>query len=178
MTRLALRASVSHRAFAFWQTVIGKKVVMAVTGVVLVGFVIAHMVGNLKMFSGPDEINAYSRFLREVGTPELAYGQLLWVVRIVLLLCVALHVTAALQLSRMSWSARPVGYRAKRTVPGLIERRRALGGQRRGTRRAHANRRLSARYIDEGAERTVGTLRFAHPTAALPSPPLTACTTP
>ena len=105
-----------HRVITFWQTMIGKKVVMAVTGVVLVGFVIAHMLGNLKIFSGPDEINAYSRFLREVGTPALAYGQLLWVVRIVLLTCVALHITAAVQLSRMSWAARPVGYKVKRNL--------------------------------------------------------------
>ena len=108
--------AVNHRAMAFWHTMIGKKVVMAVTGVVFVGFVIAHMLGNLKIFSGPDEINAYSRFLREVGSPELAYGQLLWVVRFVLLACVALHVTAAAQLSRMSWSARPVGYSVKRNI--------------------------------------------------------------
>ena len=47
-----------------------------------------HMLGNLKIYSGPNEINAYSRFLREVGMPELAYGQLLWVVRITLLACV------------------------------------------------------------------------------------------
>src|SRR5208282_6477892 len=105
------RVAAPHRVIAFWHTMIGKKVVMAITGVVLVGFVIAHMLGNLKIFSGPDEINAYSRFLREVGSPALAYGQLLWMVRIVLLICVALHVTAALQLSRMSWAARPVGYK-------------------------------------------------------------------
>src|SRR5246500_385963 len=110
------RVPVSHRTMAFWHTMIGKKVVMAVTGVVLVGFVVAHMLGNLKIFSGPDEINAYSRFLREVGSPELAYGQLLWVVRIVLLICVALHITAAFQLSRMSWAARPVAYNVKRNV--------------------------------------------------------------
>jgi succinate dehydrogenase / fumarate reductase cytochrome b subunit len=105
-----------HRLLAFWHTMIGKKVVMAVTGVVLVGFVIAHMVGNLKIFEGPEEINAYSRFLREVGNPALAYGQLLWIVRIILLLCVALHITAAYQLSRMSWAARPVGYDVKRNI--------------------------------------------------------------
>ena len=105
-----------HRVLAFWHTMIGKKVAMAVTGVVLVGFVIAHMLGNLKIFTGPDQINAYSRFLREVGTPELAYGQLLWVVRIVLLTCVGLHITAAVQLSRMSWAARPVGYNVKRNI--------------------------------------------------------------
>jgi len=95
---------------------VGKKVVMAVTGVVLILFVIAHRWGNLKSFSGPDEINAYSRFLREVGMPELAYGQLLWVVRIILLACVGLHVTAAVQLSRMSWAARPLAYSVKRNV--------------------------------------------------------------
>ena len=106
----------SNRVMAFWHTMIGKKVVMAVTGIVLIGFVIAHMLGNLKIFSGPDEINAYSRFLREVGSPELAYEQLLWVVRIVLLICVALHITAAVQLSRMSLAARPVGYNVKRNI--------------------------------------------------------------
>ena len=105
-----------HRVLAFWHTMIGKKVAMAVTGVVLVGFVIAHMLGNLKIFTGPDQINAYSRFLREAGTPELAYGQLLWVVRIVLLTCVGLHITAAVQLSRMGWAARPVGYNVKRNI--------------------------------------------------------------
>ena len=105
-----------NRVMAFWRTMIGKKVVMAVTGIVLIGFVIAHMLGNLKIFSGPDEINAYSRFLREVGSPELAYGQLLWVVRIVLFICVALHITAAVQLSRMSLAARPIGYNVKRNI--------------------------------------------------------------
>jgi len=106
----------THRTLAFWHTMIGKKVVMAVTGVVLVGFVIAHMFGNLKIFSGPEEINAYSRFLREVGAPALAYGQLLWVVRFVLLTCVSLHITAAIQLSHMSLDARPVGYYARRNL--------------------------------------------------------------
>ena len=105
-----------NRVMAFWHTMIGKKVVMAVTGIVLIGFVIAHMLGNLKIFSSPDEINAYSRFLREIGSPELAYGQLLWVVRIVLLICVALHITAAVQLSRMSLAARPVRYNVKRNI--------------------------------------------------------------
>src|SRR5580704_18505070 len=106
----------ANRLLALWSGVIGKKVVMAVTGAVLILFVIAHMVGNLKIFSGPGEINAYSRFLREVGMPELAYGQLLWVVRIILLACVGLHITAAVQLSRMSWAARPLAYSVKRNV--------------------------------------------------------------
>lgn len=99
-----------------WQTVIGKKIVMAVTGFVLIGFVLGHVFGNLKIFLGAETINAYSRFLREVGQPELEYGQLLWIVRIVLLVCVVLHIVAAYQLNRLSASARPVGYGQKKNV--------------------------------------------------------------
>jgi succinate dehydrogenase cytochrome b subunit len=105
-----------NRLLALWSNVIGKKVVMAVTGAVLILFVIAHMVGNLKIFSGQEEINAYSRFLREVGWPELGYGQLLWIVRSVLFVCVILHITAAVQLTRMNWQARPVGYDSRKNV--------------------------------------------------------------
>ena len=105
-----------YRLLTLWSSVIGKKVVMAVTGAVLIFFVIAHMVGNLKIFSGPEEINAYSRFLREVGWPELGYGQLLWIVRSVLFLCVTLHIIAAVQLTRMNWQARPVGYHSRKNV--------------------------------------------------------------
>jgi succinate dehydrogenase / fumarate reductase cytochrome b subunit len=110
-----------------WRTMIGKKVVMAITGAVLVGFVIVHMVGNLKIFSGPEEINAYSWFLREVGSPGLSYEQLLWLVRIVLLVCVALHITAAIQLTRMSWAARPDGYTLKRDIEMIRCAEDALG---------------------------------------------------
>jgi succinate dehydrogenase / fumarate reductase, cytochrome b subunit len=74
---------------------------------VLLGFVIAHMLGNLKIFAGPNEINAYSRFPREVGWPELGYGQLLWVVRIALFVCVTLHITAAIQLLARHAGAEP-----------------------------------------------------------------------
>ena len=105
-----------NRLFAIWASVIGKKIVMALTGAVLILFVIAHMVGNLKIFSGPTEINDYSRFLREVAYPELGYGQLLWIVRIVLFVCAILHITAAVQLTRLNWQARPVGYDSKKDV--------------------------------------------------------------
>jgi succinate dehydrogenase / fumarate reductase cytochrome b subunit len=110
------RTPVRHRMIALWNTMIGKKVVMAITGIALIGFVIGHMLGNLKIFTGAETINAYSRFLREVGTPELEYGQLLWLVRIFLLICVALHITAAVQLTRMSRAARPIGYTTKRDI--------------------------------------------------------------
>jgi succinate dehydrogenase / fumarate reductase cytochrome b subunit len=105
-----------NRLAALWNSIIGKKVVMAVTGAVLILFVIAHMVGNMKIFSGPEEINAYSRFLRQVGWPELGYGQLLWIVRGVLFICAALHIVAATQLTIMNRQARPVGYETRKNV--------------------------------------------------------------
>lgn len=108
--------SAPNPLLALWNSVIGKKVVMAATGAVLILFVIAHVVGNLKIFSGPEEINAYSRFLREVGWPELGYGQLLWIVRGVLLLCVTLHIVAATQLTILNRQARPVGYGERKNV--------------------------------------------------------------
>ena len=111
---LRQQEAAANRLMSIWASVIGKKVVMAVTGAVLFLFLIAHMVGNLKIFAGPNEINAYSRFLREVGWPELGYGQLLWIVRIVLLICVVLHITAAIQLTLMNWRARPIGYSRRR----------------------------------------------------------------
>jgi len=117
MTETAAESKAApNRLLALWSSVIGKKVVMAVTGAVLILFVIAHMIGNLKIFSGPEEINAYSRFLREVGWPELAYGQLLWIVRGVLFICAILHVTAATQLTLINRQARPVGYELRKNV--------------------------------------------------------------
>jgi succinate dehydrogenase / fumarate reductase cytochrome b subunit len=113
---MAVTKAAPNRLLVLWSSVIGKKIVMALTGAVLILFVIMHMVGNLKIFSGPEEINAYSRFLREVAYPELANGQLLWIVRIVLLICALLHITAATQLTILNRQARPVGYESKKDV--------------------------------------------------------------
>ena len=101
---------------ALWSTMVGKKVVMAVTGAVLVAFVIGHMLGNLKIFLGAEAIDTYAVFLRTMGEPLVPYSVLLWVVRIVLLTCVALHITAAVQLTRMNWAARPVSYDTKQSI--------------------------------------------------------------
>jgi succinate dehydrogenase / fumarate reductase cytochrome b subunit len=90
-------------------TVVGKKVV-------LVGFVIAHVLGNLKIFLGAEAIDSYAVFLRTMGEPALPSGLVLWTVRVVLLVCVALHVTAAVQLTRMNRAARPHGYDTKRCI--------------------------------------------------------------
>ena len=101
---------------ALWSTMVGKKVVMATTGIVLVGFVIAHMLGNLKIFLGAEAIDAYAVFLRTMGEPMFPYRALLWTVRVVLLACVALHITAAVQLTRMNWAARPQAYDTKDSI--------------------------------------------------------------
>ena len=114
--RMARRVWSSNPAVVLWGTMVGKKVVMAATGLVLVGFVVAHMLGNLKIFLGAQAIDAYAVFLRTMGEPMFPYGALLWVVRIVLLACVALHITAAVQLTRMNWAARPQGYDTKQSI--------------------------------------------------------------
>ncbi len=89
---------------------------MAVTGVILVGFVIAHMLGNIKIFLGPEVIDAYAAFLREMGEPLLPYSALLWIARVVLLICVALHIAAAVELTLMNRSARLQGYQTKKSI--------------------------------------------------------------
>jgi len=89
---------------------------MAVTGIVLVGFVIAHMLGNLKIFLGAEAINAYASYLRTMDEPLFPNGLLLWVARIILLASVVLHIAAAVQLTRMNWTARPQGYRTKQSI--------------------------------------------------------------
>jgi succinate dehydrogenase / fumarate reductase cytochrome b subunit len=84
---------------------------MAVTGLALLLFVVGHLVGNLKVFEGPALFNAYAEGLRSVGAPFFARGQVLWIVRGVLLVAVCAHVWAAIAVTRASWRARPLGYR-------------------------------------------------------------------
>ncbi|HEV3485428.1 MAG TPA: hypothetical protein VG106_08475 [Vicinamibacterales bacterium] len=107
----------------FWGSTIGKKVVMAVTGLIGVGFVVGHMLGNLQVFLGPAKFNAYAHFLKSLG-------ELLWVVRAVLVAAVVLHVVAAVQLSRRRIVARPVGYKGgpQREVSTLASRTIRWGG--------------------------------------------------
>ena len=87
----------------FYGSMVGKKAVMGVTGLIGIGFVILHSLGNLLVFRGPDAINSYSHFLKSTG-------ELLWGLRILLIVAVVLHVIAAAQLTRQSRAARPVGY--------------------------------------------------------------------
>lgn len=105
---------------ALWRTTIGKKAVMAVTGVILVGFVISHMAGNLKIFLGAKAFNDYALFLRTVGEPLFPYSVLLWIARIILLTSAILHIWAAVDLTRVNWAARPRSYAVKRSLATTV----------------------------------------------------------
>ncbi len=85
-------------------TTIAKKVVMALTGVVLTGFVLVHMTGNLLLYLGPEALNAYGEMLQ-------SNQAVVWGARAFLLLCVILHAWAAISLTLRNRAARPVGYR-------------------------------------------------------------------
>lgn len=97
-------------AVLIWNTSIGKKAVMAVTGFILLGFVIGHMLGNLKVFQGEEKFNAYAVWLREAGSPAVGHEQFLWLARLILLSATVLHILAAAQLTQVSYAARPVSY--------------------------------------------------------------------
>jgi succinate dehydrogenase / fumarate reductase cytochrome b subunit len=88
---------------AFYRSTVGKKIIMGVTGVILVGFVISHVLSNLMVFQGPEGIDGYARFLRSTG-------KLLWLARGGLILAAVLHVDAAYQLTMRARASRPVAY--------------------------------------------------------------------
>lgn len=93
-----------------YRSAMGKKAIMAVTGIMLFGFVLIHMIGNLKLYQGPAKLNAYAEGLREFGVPILGHSQALWVARGGLLLAVGLHILAAYQLTMINRKARPKDY--------------------------------------------------------------------
>ena len=97
-----------------YRSAVAKKAVMAISGIVLFGFVLGHMTGNLKVFQGPEKFNAYSEWLREIGYPLLPHGGALWLARVVLLLAVGLHIWSAAELTRMSRRARPERHARRR----------------------------------------------------------------
>lgn len=99
----------SHWLARIWGSTVGKKVVMALTGAIGVGYVVAHMLGNLQVFAGAEKINAYAALLK--SNPAL-----LWTARSVLIVAVILHIIAAYQLARVSQRSRPLGYNRWRAV--------------------------------------------------------------
>jgi len=105
-----------RRVISLYRTSVGKKFYMAVSGAVLIGFLIAHMVGNLKMYLGPEAFNHYAEFLREVGEPVLPRTVGLWIFRVVLLGCVGLHMLSAWQVYLQSRNARGGSYEKEESL--------------------------------------------------------------
>jgi succinate dehydrogenase / fumarate reductase cytochrome b subunit len=93
--------------FRLAKSAVGAKLLIALTGLILFGFVLVHMVGNLQIFMGQDVYNGYAAFLKSV--PEL-----LWPARIVLLSSVLIHIVSTIRLSRINLAARPQPYHLKR----------------------------------------------------------------
>jgi succinate dehydrogenase / fumarate reductase cytochrome b subunit len=105
-----------ERPARFLASTNGKKVVMAVTGVMLFGWLTFHMLGNLQFYESPDKINAYGRFLKSI--PELLWGQ-----RAIMFLAICLHIWSSIGLALTNNAARPTGYaKKKNTVSSYASR--------------------------------------------------------
>jgi succinate dehydrogenase / fumarate reductase, cytochrome b subunit len=98
----------------FYDSAVGKKAVMAVTGIILLGYVLAHMIGNIKIYQGADHMNEYAHWLRTIGEPALPHNVALWLMRSVLILAFVLHIHAAAALTLLNRRARPKGYGSRR----------------------------------------------------------------
>jgi succinate dehydrogenase / fumarate reductase, cytochrome b subunit len=103
--------ALTRSATAYWQSSIGKKLIVAVTGVVMVLFLAGHLTGNLLIFAGREAFNDYAQFLHEAG-----HGALIWVARVGLLVTVVLHVIATIQLTRQNRAARSEAYQYKTVI--------------------------------------------------------------
>jgi succinate dehydrogenase / fumarate reductase, cytochrome b subunit len=99
-----------------FQTSVGGKVVIALTGLGLTGFVIMHMLGNLQIFMGQDKINTYAKFLKDLGP-------LLWVARIGLLVLLVLHLVLSIRLTLRARQARPIPYVHEDTIQASMASR-------------------------------------------------------
>ena len=107
----------------FYRSTIGKKVIMGVTGLIGIGFVIVHMVGNLQAFVGASKLNAYGALLHG------PLNELLWLLRVILIVAVVLHVLMAYQLTQRAADARPIAYqRREPQVSTLAARTMRWGG--------------------------------------------------
>lgn len=104
------------QAAALYRSSIGKKAVMAVTGLIWIGYVVMHMYGNLKAFQGAESFNHYAEGLRELGAPVFGHLHLLTIARIVLIPTLILHVWAAYSLYQAARHARPKNYGTYRAV--------------------------------------------------------------
>jgi succinate dehydrogenase / fumarate reductase, cytochrome b subunit len=105
-------------ALTLYRSSIGKKAIMAVSGLIGIGFLVLHMYGNLKVFEGPEYFNTYAAGLRSLGAPIFGHTHLLWIARLGLLAAVILHVLMAYQLTMQDLNGRPrqMRYAVKKDV--------------------------------------------------------------
>jgi succinate dehydrogenase / fumarate reductase cytochrome b subunit len=115
-----------------WRSSIGKKVIVAITGLVLGLYVLLHVLGNLKAFQGAGggepAINAYGEWLRTLGEPAIPRDGVLWLMRAVLLACLVIHVVAVIQLAARNRAARPSGYPAPKIQRSFASQTMLWGG--------------------------------------------------
>ncbi len=117
------------QAVAVYRTTIGKKALMAVTGVIWVGYVFVHMYGNLKAFLGAEAFNLYAEGLRSFGEPVLGHLHFLFIARVVLIASLVIHVWAAASLFQQARAARPKSYGQWRAVQAnYASRTMRIGG--------------------------------------------------
>lgn len=105
------------------RTTIALKILMAVSGIIFIAFVLLHMYGNLKAFSGEEAFNEYAEHLRTIGEPILPYSGLLWITRVVLILALVVHVYAAATLWRRAKAARSTKYVMKKHTGAIFASR-------------------------------------------------------
>lgn len=98
-----------EKALTLFDTTLGKKAIMALSGMVLFGFTVGHMLGNLQIFAGPEVFNQYAKTLQGLGP-------LLWAARGILLTALVLHIVAAVSLYSRSAAARPVRYHSRKNI--------------------------------------------------------------
>ena len=97
-----------------YSTAVGKKYVMAISGIVMMGFVLFHMIGNLKMYLGATDLNQYAEFLRMLLYPLAPKGAVLWILRGGLIVMLIAHLHSAWSLTVLNRQARPVKYQSRR----------------------------------------------------------------
>ena len=113
---------------SLWQSTIGKKYVMAITGLIWFGYLIVHLWGNLKIYAGPQFLNEYGGFLRSVGEPFFGASQLLWLARIILIPAFVIHIWAAISLTGRDRASRPRAYAMRKNLESTIASRTMIYG--------------------------------------------------
>ena len=117
-----------QKLIQFYNSSVGKKLVIAVTGAVMYGFIIGHMLGNLKAFAGPTALDQYAEMLRQIGKAFLGHGTFLWIARIVLIAAVVLHVVTVVQLLRRNAKAKPTRKIVRRNASTIAANWMAISG--------------------------------------------------